>query len=176
MTPCRIGMHEELIIIGKITKPHGVKGELKVLPSSSNPHRFEQIDEVWLTGEGRKPVLQRIQGLRYNKDFVLLKLAGYDTLTQAKELAGVELGIPKSRLLQLSDSTYYQFDIIGCKVYTADRRYLGKVESILHTGSNDVYVVQGESGEYLIPAIKQAIAEINAEQDHIILKNLEGLI
>ncbi len=169
-------MQEELIVIGKITKPHGVKGELRVLPSSNNPHRFAQLNDIWLIGEDRQPVLQHIKGVRYHRNFVLLKLTGYDTLSQAEQLAGAELGIPKSRLRQLPDNTFYQFDIIGLKVYTADRRYLGKIKSILSTGSNDVYVVKGEAAEYLIPAIKQAIKELDIAQGYIVLNALEGLI
>lgn len=167
---------EELIFIGEVIKPQGTKGEMRVFPLTTDPRRYNLLKEIWLIRQGCAPVLKNIQRVRYYKNFVLLKLAGYDTPDQVKQQVGAKLGIPQSRLLPLESDTYYQSDIIGLKVYTAEERYLGRVERIFPTGGNEVYVVKNGSQEYLIPAIKQAIKEIDLKQGHILLRNLVGLI
>ena len=169
-------MEEELIFIGEVTKSQGTKGEMRVFHLTADPHRFKLLKEIWLIQRGCPPVSYSIQRVRYHKKFVLLKLAGFDTIDQAKQLVGAKLGIFKDKLLPLEQGAYYQFDIIGLKVYTADQRYLGKVEEIFPTGSNDVYVVRNKSQEFLIPAIKQAIKQIDLKQECMILEDLAGLI
>jgi 16S rRNA processing protein RimM len=169
-------MEEEFIFIGEITKPHGVKGEVRVLSLANNPQRFGLLKQVWVIHPEGPPTACIIQRVHYHKNFVLLKLTGCDTIDQAQRLVGTKLGIPKSQLCPLAKDNYYQFEIIGLKVYTADQQYLGTVKQILSTGSNDVYVVRSKSQEFLIPAIKQAIKQINLKQGHMILENMEGLI
>jgi 16S rRNA processing protein RimM len=169
-------MEDELIFVGEVIRPQGTKGEMKVLPLTTDPRRYDLLKEIWLIKPDCAPVLKNIQKVRYHKNFVLLKLAGFDTPDQVKQQVGARLGIPGDLLLPLESDTYYQHDIIGLKVYTAEKRYLGKVERIFPTGGNDVYIVKNGPQEFLIPAIKQAIKEIDLKKGHIILKNLAGLI
>ncbi len=169
-------MEEELIFIGEVIRHQGTSGEMKVLPLTTDPRRYDLLKEIWLIRQGCAPVLKSIQRVRYHKNFVLLKLDGCDTPDQVKQQVGAKLGIPRNLLLPLESDTYYQFDIIGLKVYTAEERYLGRVEHIFPTGSNDVYVVKNGIREFLIPAIKQAIKEIDFKKGRILLKNLTGLI
>jgi 16S rRNA processing protein RimM len=169
-------MEEELISIGQITKPQGTKGEVRVLPLTHNPRRFELLKKVWVIHRDHPPTAHNVQRVRYHKNFVLLKLAGCDTITQAKQQVGARLGISKDKLLPLPNNTYYLFEIIGLEVYTAGQQYLGKVEDIFSTGSNDVYVVRNDSRELLIPAIEQAIEKIDLAQGRMVLKDLKGLL
>jgi 16S rRNA processing protein RimM len=169
-------MDEELIFIGRIIKPQGIKGELKVLPLSDNYQLFDLLKDICIIQEDSSPILYSIQQARKHKNFILLKLAGCDTIATAQEKVGAMLGIPKSKLPSLPADKYYQFEIIGLKVYTAKGEYLGEIKQILSTGSNDVYVVRDKMREFLIPAIKQAIQNIDKEQGRMILSNMEGLI
>ncbi|MGB4313587.1 MAG: ribosome maturation factor RimM [bacterium] len=166
-----------LIAIGKVTAPHGVAGEIRVLPLTDFPDRFQQLKKVYLTGKGMAgPRLLTVTGVKYHKKFVILKLAGVESRTEAEKLRDCYLKIEPSELVPLPPGHYYHFQIIGLQVKTLEGEVLGEVVEILTPGCNDVYVVQDQEGnEILIPAIKDVVREIDLEGGLMRVELLDGL-
>lgn len=161
--------------IGRIVNTHGVRGELKVMPTTDEPKRFEKLKSVFV--ERKTMESYEIQSVRYHKDFVLLKLKGIEDMNAAELLKGSVLKIDRKDSLPLKKDEYYISDLFGLKVFTEEERYLGELIDIIETGSNDVYVVKKEDREkdLLLPAIKQVIKNVDIEEQKMIVHLLEGL-
>ncbi len=164
---------ERLFSIGKIVNTQGIKGDVRVVPTTDDIKRFEKLNEVILENESTSKNLI-IKNVRYHKNFVLLKFEGIDDMTNAEKLKGFTIKIPESQTLKLSENEYYMIDLIDMDVYTDTDEHLGKITDILQTGANDVYIVKKEK-EILIPAIKQCILNIDINEKKMIVKLLEGL-
>ncbi|MDU6854106.1 MAG: ribosome maturation factor RimM [Zhenhengia sp.] len=164
---------EQMFTIGKIVNTHGVKGEVRVLPSTDDVKRFGKLKEVKV--ENRTMTTYEIETVRYHKNFVLLKFKGIDTMNEAELLKNSLLKIDRKDALPLKKDEYYQCDLYGLRVVTDIGRDLGKLTDILMTGSNDVYVVRNEEKEILIPAIKQCILKVDLEAGEMLVHLLEGL-
>ncbi|PHV71119.1 16S rRNA processing protein RimM [Sporanaerobium hydrogeniformans] len=166
---------ETMFTIGKIVNTHGVKGELKVVPMTDEPQRFSLLKEVFI----QRNTLEKyeIQGVRYHKNFVLLKLKGVEDMDAGEFFKNATLKIERKDSLPLKKDEYYISDLYDLEVYTEEGRYLGIISDIIYTGSNDVYVVKRpEQGkDLLLPAIKEVIKEVNLEVGKLTVKLLEGL-
>ncbi|MGA1875466.1 MAG: ribosome maturation factor RimM [bacterium] len=167
---------KSLVHIGKIINTHGTRGEVKVYPLTDFPERYRSLKEVFLTTTAPESESLVIDKVRFQKGLIILKLRGYNTIDEAERLKGCAIGIPEDQVWPLGEDEYYYFQIIGLKVYTEAGLFLGTVESIFPTGSNDVYVVKKDRKEYLIPATKEVIREINLEAKRIIIHPREGLL
>jgi 16S rRNA processing protein RimM len=154
--------------VGVIATPFGIRGELKVQPLTDFPARFRPGQLLWLQGEPR-----RIERSRWDKNDVVVKLEGIETRTQAEGLRGETLMIPEAAALD--SDRYYLHDIIGLRVVDAAGETLGKVEDVLSTGANDVYVVRGDRGELLLPAIDDVVKEVDLAAGRLVVELLEGL-
>jgi 16S rRNA processing protein RimM len=159
---------ESAVTVGRISAPFGIRGELKVLPLTDFPARFRPGQRLWLQGEPR-----RIERSRWDKNDVVLKLEGIDTRTQAEGLRGEVLMLPEAATLE--SGRYYLHDIIGLRVEDAAGETLGKVADVLSTGANDVYVVRGDRGELLLPAIDDVVKEVDLTGGRLVVEILEGL-
>ncbi|WP_227766688.1 ribosome maturation factor RimM [Zhaonella formicivorans] len=169
-------MAEQLITVGKITTTQGHLGEVRVYPLTDFPERFERLETVgcqvndefyWLT----------IENVRYHKEFIILRFKEIANMNQAERLKGGLLQIKAQDLMPLPEGHYYIFQLLGLTVLTVDNEFLGVVQDIKPTGSNDVYYVRHpENGqETLIPALKQFVKEINLEEGRIIVEIPPGL-
>lgn len=166
----------EMFTVGKIINTHGVKGEIKVMPTTEDPKRFAKLKSIYV--EGRKGLTTyEIQGVRYHKDFVLLRLKGIEDMNAAELLKGSTLKIDRKDSLPLKKDEYYISDLFGLEVYTEEERYMGELVDIIETGSNDVYVVKKANREkdLLLPAIKQVIKSVDIENKKMTVHLLEGL-
>lgn len=156
--PFVASMTENLILIGKIVAPHGVRGDVRVVPLTDFPERFRKTKRVFCEDAS----VLYIESVKYNKQFVLLKFRDVDSMDAAEKLRNKHISLPKEELVKLPQDHYYQFEIIGLDVYSSEDEYLGKVSEILQTGSNDVYVVRQEGHkELLIPALKAVVLSID---------------
>ena len=169
---------KEYVEIGKIVNTHGVKGELKIMPTTDDITRFELLESVFVnTPSELKEYL--ILNVRYHKNFILLQLKGIEDMTEAERLKNTSLKIPKSWALPLGEDEYYIGDLYDMEVVTEDGERLGQINDILFTGSNDVYVVgiSNSSGtkEILIPAIKECIKKVDLQNKIMTVHLLEGL-
>ena len=163
----------EMFTIGKIVNTHGVKGEMRVQPSTDDIKRFEKLKEVYVDQKGLKTY--EIAGVRYHKDFVLIKFKGIDTMNDAELLKNSLIKIDRKDSLPLQEDEYYICDLYDMEVFTEEGRRLGILTDILVTGSNDVYVITDNQKELLIPAIKQCIKKVDVEGKQMIVHLLEGL-
>ena len=163
--------------IGIITKPQGVAGELRVLPTTDDPERFALLDEVHLRprapGEARP---YKLISSRPHKGMALIKLAGITDRNAAEKLVGSTLLIPPEKAITLGADEYFIRDLMGLKVETEDGQALGEVADIFPTGANDVYVVRDGNGEsFMIPAIKDVVLAVSLPEGKMIVRLLEGL-
>ena len=155
--------------IGQIVNTFGIKGEVKVTPFTDDINRFDDLKEVYLKSK-KEEKLYQVEGARYHKNMVLLKLKGIENLRNSY------LEIDREDAIPLEEGTYFIADLIGLDVYTDEGVLLGKVDDIYNTGSNDIYVVKNELGkQVLLPGIKDVIKEVKLD-DKIIVHLLPGLI
>lgn len=168
--PSAINMSEKLIAIGKIVAPHGVRGDVRVVPLTDFPERFKALKTVLLDNN----VQMTVTNVKYHKQFVLLKFSGLNDMDSVEYLRGVNIWVQRKDLVQLPEGHYYQFDIIGLKVYNLADEYLGVVTDILQTGSNDVYVVEQENKQvHLIPTLKKVVRTIDIQNNKMIVDLME---
>lgn len=162
----------DLIEIGQVAKPQGLKGFIKINPFTDDMQKFKNYKRVFI-----KNTEYKIEDLKYNKNQVIIKLKGIDTVEEAEKLRNLYLYIDKSDLAELPEDSYYIVDLIGLEVFNEENNeLLGKIEDVFPTGSNDVYVVRSEIGkQILLPAIKDVIKDVNIKDKKMIVKLLKGL-
>jgi len=159
------------VAVGRIVGPWGLHGDLKVESLTDFPQRFAAGASVCLGG-----VAYAIERCRQQRGRVVLKLAGIDSATAAKALRHRLLEVPEDDLRPLADGEYYHFQILGLEVRTTTGEVLGRVEQIISTGSNDVFVVRGQRGEILIPAVDDVVKSVDPAAGCIEVEAVEGLL
>lgn len=170
-------MHKEsdLISVGEIVNTHGHKGESRVWLLTDYPERFKINEVFWMEKDGSLSNLT-IESVRPHKNFLVIKFKEILDMNAAEEIKGGILKISRDQLIKLPNDTCFIFEIIGMEVYTESGHLLGKIKDVIQTGSNDVYIVAGESKDYLIPALKKVIMNIDKEERRITIKPLDGLL
>jgi len=165
------------ISIGKIAGTHGIKGTVKVYSYAESFSVFKTGITILVKNPNDETVKDySVKWSAPHSRFVLLLLEGIDSRVLADNLKGSELFIKKADLPQLDDDTYYWIDIIGLSVYASDDKYIGRVESIIQTGANDIYVVKDkENKEVLIPAIESVVLNIDIVEKKMKVNLPEGL-
>lgn len=165
-----------MITIGKILKPVGLRGEVKVSLLTDFPDRFKTLREVMVQTKDERQQQHSIDHVRYGLPFVYITFAGLSSLDQVDPLIGGLIQIPEEELAALPEGSYYQFELQGIDVYLEEGTFLGKVDQILQTGSNDVFVVKCGAKEYLIPALRAVVKEINIPKRQMIIHPINGLL
>lgn len=155
---------EQFITIGEIINTHGVHGELKILPMTDDLKRFRKLKKVYIDGEEKM-----ISWCKLQADKAILKIEGIDTMNDAIKYKTKLLKVSREDAVKLPEGRYYEADIIDCTVEDENGAYLGKINEIIHTGSNDVYWIKGEK-ELLIPALKSVVTKMDVENRKIIIK------
>ena len=169
-------MSQEFIIIGKVVSTQGNKGEVNVLPLTDSTDRFKNLATVFLRSDSSQTILN-IEETRIKKDMVILKLKDIENIEEAKTIVGSFLEVERKNAVKLPKDTYFIFEIIGLEVYTENNAFLGKVENVISTGSNDVYIVKGKNKkELFIPAIREIVKNVNLEKKRITINIVDGLI
>ena len=167
---------EELLQVGVITSTHGVRGEVKVFPTTDDAARFKQLKHVLLdTGREMKPL--EIQGVKFFKQFVILKFKGIDNINDIERYKRCPLLVERKDAVELKEDEYFIADMIGIQVETEDGEVFGTLKDVMETGANDVYVVTGqEKKEWLFPAIKECILNVDLESSTMTIHLMKGLI
>ncbi len=167
---------ENLLLIGKVVKPHGIRGWIKIKAYSESAATFSEVESIFVhTTDGELKEWELVSVKPYKGDFLLMELKGVDDRNKAEELRNADIYIKKD-LLQKEEGEFFWYELIGLKVYLVSGRYLGKIEQILPTGSNDVYIVKEKDKEYLIPAIEDVVKDVDIEGGKMIIEPLEGLL
>ncbi|MEE8886603.1 MAG: ribosome maturation factor RimM [Eubacteriales bacterium] len=167
---------EQYLKIGTVTSVHGVHGEVKVYPTTDDPRRFDDLDEVILERQGMREI-HAILSVKHIKNMVVLKLSGIDTVEDAQRFRSYDLFIPREKGVPLGENEYYIADMLGMDVFTEDGNHFGKLKDVIQTGANDVYDVRSDDyGEVLIPAIKACIISVDVEKSRMTVHLLPGLV
>jgi len=161
------------LVIGRVARPWGIQGEVKVEIMTDFPDRFSLLRRVYL---GPEAVPFALEGFRLHGGAALLKLEGCHDRAAVEKLRGQLVQIPIEEAVPLEQDEYYEHQIVGLAVWTAAGEYLGTVGEVVSTGANDVYVVRGQRREVLIPAIEGVVLEINLAQGRLVVELMEGLI
>ena len=166
---------ENLLQVGGIANTHGIRGEVKVFPTTDDPKRFCELDKVKLdTGRGYLEL--EIEHVKFFKQFVILKFKGIDHINDIEKYKGKGLWITREQAVELEEDEYFIMDLIGVPVYNEDMQKIGCMKDVMTTGANDVYVIEKEDGrELLLPAIKECILEVNIQEHYIKVHVMEGL-
>lgn len=159
----------EYLIIGKIVKTHGIRGEVKVYPTTKDINRYDHLKWLYLD-KTEQFTRYDVENVRYHKNMVILKLKGVDTREEAEKLVGGLLKVDRDHAIDLEEDEYFIGDIIDLEVYNVNGVCMGKVTDVISTGSNDVYVVNGPDGEVLIPAIKQYVKQIDIKKGMMVVE------
>jgi 16S rRNA processing protein RimM len=163
----------DVIVIGKIVAPIGIRGEVKVLVLTDFPERFEAGSELAIRSPKGECMRAKIASARTHKDGLALKLEGIDSRSDAETLRGCEFVIDQSELAELPAGRFYVFDIIGLKVTTEDGRECGEVIEVLAGGANDVYVT---STGLCIPALHDVVAKVDVDKREMVIRSVPGLL
>lgn len=167
---------EDLLQVGIITSTHGVRGEVKVYPTTDDPRRFRRLKEVVLD-TGREKINLEIEGVKFFKQFVILKFKGLDNINDIEKYRQKSLYVTRENAVRLQRDEYFIADLIGLKVQDEDGTELGTVKDVIETGANDVYEVEMADGRsLLLPAIKQCILNVDVENGMMQVHVLEGLL
>ena len=167
---------EDLLQVGIITSTHGVRGEVKVYPTTDDPRRFRRLKEVVLD-TGREKLNLEIEGVKFFKQFVILRFKGLDNINDIEKYRQKSLYVTRKNAVRLQRDEYFIADLIGLKVQDEDGTELGTVKDVIETGANDVYEVEMEDGRsLLLPAIKQCILNVDVENGMMQVRVLEGLL
>ena len=161
----------DIIKLGKITAPQGIKGEVRVYPYTDKPTRFSEIEAVLL--DGRRC---RIEKARYMKNMAILKLEGIDDRNAAEAMRNRELLLPREELWQQPEDTYFVDDLVGCAVVSEDGAPVGTLKTIHSRPAQDLYEVEREDGSsFLLPAVKEFIKDVKTDEKIIVIHLIEGL-
>jgi 16S rRNA processing protein RimM len=164
---------EQRISVGKILGPHGVKGEVKVLPLTDFPCRFQKNKMFWIDSVQKKI---QVENVRTQGVFLLIKFIGIEQREDAEKIKNALIQVEYSETIKLPPGKYYHFEIMGLKVFKKNGEFIGRVQEILETGANDIYVVEREDKEkLLLPALKKVVTEIDIANGFMVVELPPGL-
>lgn len=167
---------EELLQVGVVTQTHGIRGEVKIFPTTDDAGRFRDLKKVFLD-TGREKLPLEIQGVKFFKQFVIVKFKGLDTINEVERFRRCPLLVPREDAVPLEEDEYYIADMIGMQVETEDGKAFGTLKDVMETGANDVYVIDSIShGEVLVPAIKECIRKVDVAEGKMTVHLMDGLV
>ena len=167
---------EDLLKVGVITTTHGVRGEVKVFPTTDNAERFLELEYV-LLDTGRELRRLDIKNVRFFKNLVILKFDGIDNINDIEKYKGKDLWIPREEAQELGEDEYYIADLQGLNVVLEDGTEFGTLRDFMETVANDVYIIDSnEHGEVLLPAIKECILDVDLEKNTMTVHLMKGLL
>ena len=162
--------------VGVITSTHGIKGEVKVFPTTDDARRFDTLEKVYLD-TGRKLLPLEVENVKYFKQFVIVKFKGINNINDVEQYRQMPILVSREDAVDLEDDEYFIADIIGMKVVTEDGEEFGVLEDVMETGANDVYVVSTkEHGEVLLPAIRDCILDVDLDEGIMKIHLMDGLL
>lgn len=167
---------ENYLRVGVISTTHGIRGEVKVFPTTDDQNRFKELKELFLD-TGKELIKVEIEGVKFFKQLVILKFKGIDKIEDVEKYRGKDLLITRDKAVKLEKDEFFIFDLIDSEVFTDEGEKLGVLVEILTSAANDVYVVKtADKKEILLPSIKECILDIDVENKKIIVHIMNGLL
>ncbi|MDD6101803.1 MAG: ribosome maturation factor RimM [Clostridiales bacterium] len=167
----------DMFRIGVYSNTHGIKGEIKVFPTTDDLGRFDYLKEVLLETKRDGLVRYEVSGCRYFKNMVIMKFKGIDNINDIEKYKGCDIYVTRENAARLEEGEYYIADIIGAEVISDEGELIGKLTDVLQTGANDVYVVLMPDGkEVLFPVIKECVLDIDTDNKRVLVHVMKGLL
>jgi 16S rRNA processing protein RimM len=168
-------LSDNYLEIGIITRFQGNKGEVRVKATTDIPERFLDLDFVYLKRGDELKELE-IDYIRFHKQFVIIKFFDVDSIDEAEKLKNYQVLIDESEKYLLPEDNYYVTDLIDCEVYLESGKYLGNLIDVVDTLGADIFLVKGQEKEYMLPASREMIIEIDLENKKIIVDPIPGIL
>lgn len=159
--------------IGKIINTHGIKGELKIYTLTDDATRFDSLRVAYIGDEKLKV---NVVGVKYNKEFPIIKLSEFNNINEVINFKEEYLFVDDENLVKLPENQYFIFQLIDCKVENMDGEFIGIVKDVIENPTNDVYVIRNNDNEYLVPAVKEFVKDVDVENKLIRIDPIEGMI
>lgn len=167
---------EQYLRVGVISSTHGIRGEVKVFPTTDEVNRFNDLKKVFID-TGKELIPLEVAGVKFFKQMVILKFKEIDDINDIEKYRGKDLLIDRADAVKLEENEYFIYDLIDSEVVTDDGKQLGILTEIMTTGANDVYVVKTPEGkEILLPSIKECILDVNLDSKKITVHLMDGLV
>lgn len=167
---------EQFLRVGVITSPHGIRGEVKVFPTTDDINRFKKLKEVYLD-TGKERLSLRVEQAKFFKGMAILKFREFNSINEVEPFRKKDLLVSREQAVKLAPNENFIVDLIGLTVMTDEGEEFGTVKDILQTGANDVYVITGKDGkEYLFPSIKECILDVDLDKGQVLVHILDGLL
>ena len=162
--------------VGVISSTHGIRGEVKVFPTTDDPGRFRDLKQVTLVAKRERRTLE-MEKVRFFKQFVIVKFKGIDNINDIEPYRGAELWIDREQAVPLEEGEYFIADLVGLAVMTDEGERLGSLKEVIRTGANDVYEVLMENGKtVLLPVIPECVLDVDMEKGEVLVHVMDGLL
>ena len=173
----RTGDVDDLVVVARVARTRGLRGEVVADLYTDFPGRFEALDSViGIAPDGSRRSLQ-IEEHWFHGNRIVFKFATYDSIDEAKDLAGLQLAIPANERIELPAGMFYEWELAGCRVEALDGKLIGQVREVMHTGGVEILVVAGDDGsDFLIPMAHEICVEIDIEHKVVRVDPPEGLL
>lgn len=166
----------DLLRVGTIASTHGIRGEVKVFPTTDDINRFKELKHCILDA-GREKLELEVESVKFFKQFAILKFKGYDHINDIEKYRGKDLLVTRENAVALEENENFIADLIGLEVITDEGIHFGTVRDIMQTAANDVYVIDGDDGKaYLFPSIPQCILDVDLEKGAVTVHVMKGLL
>ena len=165
-----------MIAVGRITRSVGLKGEMSVAVLTDTLQRFERLKTVWIGTDESQAAKHALVAVRMASSAVVLKLKDIETRTASDSLRGQLVFVASKDAVVPKKGSYFIHDIVGMDVETESGEAIGTVLEVMELPANDVWVVAGAGGEFLIPAIKDVIRSVDVQRRKVVIRPLEGLL
>ena len=167
---------KDLILLGHVIRPQGLAGLLRIVSYAQSTETFLRAGSVFLSIDKKEFIKEKVVSVKPHGSTCILRLSHINSIDQAERYKGAEILIRKESLSKKEGDEFFWYELIGLDVYLLSGQYLGVLKKIFPTGGNDVYVVEGQGKEFLIPAIHQVVKEINIGDKKMIISPIKGLL
>ncbi len=167
---------EKLILIGKVVRPHGLEGVLRIKSYGQSEESFSNAGSVFLKLTQEDPVEFEILSVKPHKNLFLMKLKGIDSIEQAEQYRNAEVSLKERNLRKKDPDEYFWYELKGLEVFLDTGESVGKITDIIPTGSNDIFVVKSGNGEVLIPALHGVVQSVDPEKGKMTVSAIKGLL
>ncbi|NLM06395.1 MAG: 16S rRNA processing protein RimM [Tissierellia bacterium] len=164
---------KEYTKIGEIVTTHGIKGGIKIYPITSDIERFFELGKVYI---GKDKVEATVDKVSINKNMVVLSLKEYGNINDVLGFVKSFIYVDDEDRIELPEDYYFYHDLIGSRVYDEERKELGELIDIIETLANDVYVIKNKEKEFMVPAVKEFIIDVDVDNKKLVVKLIEGML
>jgi len=169
-------MEKGFVTVGKITRPYGTKGALRIKPLTDFPQRFQGLREIWVQPPKGERVKVEIVRVEQRRGWLILNLSGVSTRSQAQEMTNSYIEVAVEQSFPLEEGNYYIHDLLGLPIYTEGGRLVGHLEDVWKLPANDVWVLKTGCGQKLVPATKEIIKDVDLQRGKIVIHLIDGLL